>query len=71
MHRTATEHLTVNATADPVKATGAAKASKVQERKKARAETESDDLLFLQEAAGLMFRDMDQQEAADARRKTR
>jgi hypothetical protein len=29
-----------------------------------------DESLFLQEAAEVMFRDMDQQEAADARRKT-
>jgi hypothetical protein len=31
----------------------------------------ADESLFLQEAAETVFRDMDQQEAADARRKTR
>ena len=61
----------MNGIADTVKTPSTAKVSKVRERKKARADTDSDDMLFMQEAAELMFQDMDQQETADVRRKTR
>jgi hypothetical protein len=71
MRPAGTEHLTMNGIADTVKTPSTAKVSKVRERKKARADTDSDDMLFMQEAAELMFQDMDQQEAADVRRKTR
>lgn len=63
--------MTMNGIADTVKTPSTAKVSKVRERKKARADTDSDDMLFMQEAAELMFQDMDQQETADVRRKTR
>jgi len=57
--------------ADAVKTPRTAKMSKAHGKKKARKEVDADGMLFLQEAAESMFRDMDQQEAADARRKTR
>jgi hypothetical protein len=61
----------MNAIVGSVKTPSTAKMPKARGRKKARKEVDADDILFLQEAAELMFQDMDQQEAADARRKTR
>jgi hypothetical protein len=61
----------MNAIAGIAKTPSMAKMPKARGKKKARKEVEPDDMLFMQEAAELMFQDMDQQEAADARRKTR
>jgi hypothetical protein len=61
----------MNAIAGSVKTPNTAKMPKARGRKKVRKEVDADGVLFIQEAAELMFQEMDQQEAAEARRKTR
>lgn len=52
----------MHAIADTVKTPSTAKMPKARGRKKARKEVDADGMLFMQEAAELMFRDMDRQD---------
>jgi hypothetical protein len=60
-----------NAIAENLKSPSTASGWRISQKKKTGTQTDSDDLLFLQESAESLFQQADQDEASEARRKTR